>query len=56
MVQLVGILDDLILIREFETMLQKIKMEGSYEGVEYDRMGPARSISQEAPQLVRPCI
>lgn len=47
--QLVGILEDMVLIREFETMLQKIKMEGSYEGVEYNHMGPAHlSIGQEA--------
>ena len=46
---LVGVYEDMVLVREFETMLQKIKMEGSYEGVEYNHMGPAHlSIGQEA--------
>lgn len=47
--QLVGVLSDMLVIREFETMLQKIKMEGSYEGVKYEHLGPAHlSIGQEA--------
>lgn len=47
--QLVGVLEDMVLIREFETMLQKIKLEGSYDGVTYEHKGPAHlSIGQEA--------
>ena len=43
------ILDDMLLIREFETMLNVIKIEGVYEGVEYDHKGPAHlSLGQEA--------
>ncbi|MCC7448378.1 MAG: dehydrogenase, partial [Anaerolineae bacterium] len=40
---------DMLIIREFETMLDRIKKEGSYEGVEYNHRGPAHlSIGQEA--------
>jgi len=47
--QLVAVLSDMLVIREFETMLQKIKMEGAYEGVKYEHLGPAHlSIGQEA--------
>ncbi|MDE0839090.1 MAG: thiamine pyrophosphate-dependent enzyme [Kiritimatiellae bacterium] len=43
------ILDDMLLIREFETMLNVIKVEGVYEGIEYDHKGPAHlSLGQEA--------
>ncbi len=45
----IGILDDMLMIREFETMLNTIKTEGIYAGVEYDHKGPAHlSIGQEA--------
>ena len=47
--QLVGVFEDMYLIREFETMLQLIKMEGAYQGIEYNHLGPAHlSIGQEA--------
>ena len=40
---------DMVLIREFELMLDRIKKEGTYEGVEYQHRGPAHlSIGQEA--------
>jgi 2-oxoisovalerate dehydrogenase E1 component len=40
---------DMILVREFELMLNAIKREGSYLGVDYAHMGPAHlSIGQEA--------
>ncbi|PJF25761.1 MAG: dehydrogenase, partial [Phototrophicales bacterium] len=40
---------DMVLIREFETMLDRIKKEGSYEGIAYNHKGPAHlSIGQEA--------
>ena len=46
---LVGMYEDMLLIREFESMLQNIKTQGSYEGIEYDHKGPAHlSIGQEA--------
>ncbi len=46
---LLSVCADMILIREFETMLQTIKTEGTYQGVEYDHKGPAHlSIGQEA--------
>jgi 2-oxoisovalerate dehydrogenase E1 component len=46
---LLGIYEDMLLIREFESMLQSIKTQGSYEGIEYDHKGPAHlSIGQEA--------
>jgi 2-oxoisovalerate dehydrogenase E1 component len=40
---------DMLLVREFELMLNRIKREGSYHGVEYVHAGPAHlSIGQEA--------
>ena len=40
---------DMILVREFELMLNAIKKEGAYLGVEYTHAGPAHlSIGQEA--------
>ena len=40
---------DLCVIREFETVLDTIKKEGKYKGVEYNHRGPAHlSIGQEA--------
>lgn len=40
---------DMLLVREFELMLNAIKREGSYLGVAYTHMGPAHlSIGQEA--------
>jgi 2-oxoisovalerate dehydrogenase E1 component len=46
---LIGMYEDMLLIREFESMLQSIKTQGSYEGIEYDHKGPAHlSIGQEA--------
>ena len=47
--QLIGIYHDMALIREFETMLNLIKIRGEYEGIEYNHPGPAHlSIGQEA--------
>ncbi len=40
---------DMAAIREFETMLDRIKKEGAYEGIAYEHRGPAHlSIGQEA--------
>ncbi len=40
---------DMLLIREFETMLDQIKKEGSYGGLSYNHRGPAHlSIGQES--------
>lgn len=45
---LVRMYRDMVYIREFETMLDRIKKEGNYEGIEYDHRGPAHlSIGQE---------
>ena len=39
----------MVLIREFETMLDNVKREGGYQGVEYNHRGPAHlSMGQEA--------
>ncbi|MBE5816651.1 MAG: dehydrogenase [Clostridiales bacterium] len=47
--ELVRIFNDMYVIREFETMLNSIKREGSYNGVAYDNPGPAHlSMGQEA--------
>ena len=49
---LVGMYEDMLLIRVFENMLQSIKTQGSYEGIEYDHKGPAHlSIGQEASSV-----
>lgn len=46
---LVRIYRDMVYIREFETMLDRIKREGAYQGITYDHLGPAHlSIGQEA--------
>ena len=46
---LVRMYRDMVYIREFETMLDQIKQEGAYAGIEYDHRGPAHlSIGQEA--------
>ena len=46
---LIRIYRDMVLIREFETMLDKFKKEGSYEGITYNHKGPAHlSIGQES--------
>ncbi|MHC4212810.1 MAG: alpha-ketoacid dehydrogenase subunit alpha/beta [Planctomycetota bacterium] len=40
---------DMMIIRTFETMLNEIKLRGSYEGIEYSHKGPAHlSLGQEA--------
>ena len=40
---------DMVVIREFETMLNQIKITGEYQGVPYNHPGPAHlSIGQEA--------
>jgi 2-oxoisovalerate dehydrogenase E1 component len=40
---------DMVLIREFETMLNTIKTKGAYQGIAYDHLGPAHlSIGQES--------
>jgi 2-oxoisovalerate dehydrogenase E1 component len=40
---------DMVVIREFETMLNTIKTKGAYEGIAYEHMGPAHlSIGQES--------
>ena len=46
---LVRMYRDMVTIREFETMLDLIKREGAYQGIEYNHRGPAHlSIGQEA--------
>jgi 2-oxoisovalerate dehydrogenase E1 component len=40
---------DMVVIREFETMLNTIKTKGAYQGIAYDHLGPAHlSIGQES--------
>ncbi len=46
---LIGMYEDMALIREFESMLDQVKKEGSYQDVAYNHRGPAHlSIGQEA--------
>jgi len=47
--KLATIARDMIMVREFELMLENIKKQGSYLGVDYVHLGPAHlSIGQEA--------
>ncbi|MBD3309432.1 dehydrogenase, partial [candidate division KSB3 bacterium] len=43
---------DMLLIREFESMLNSIKTQGAYQGIEYNHRGPAHlSIGQESASV-----
>lgn len=47
--EFIRIYHDMVVIREFETMLNLIKIRGDYNGIGYDHPGPAHlSIGQEA--------
>ncbi|MCC5930425.1 MAG: hypothetical protein JJU28_14350 [Cyclobacteriaceae bacterium] len=47
--ELIRIYRDMVFIREFETMLNEIKIKGEYQGIAYNHPGPAHlSIGQEA--------
>lgn len=47
--QLTGIYRDMLVLREFETMLNLIKTTGEYKGIAYNHPGPAHlSMGQEA--------
>ena len=47
--ELLRIFNDMVVIREFETMLNLIKTRGEYNGIPYNHPGPAHlSIGQEA--------
>ena len=47
--QFVNIYRDMLTLREFETMINEIKINGKYNGVAYNHPGPAHlSIGQEA--------
>ena len=49
---LIGAFYDMLIIREFETMLDQIKKEGSYQGMEYNHKGPAHlSAGQESASV-----
>ena len=43
---------DMLLIREFESMLNSIKTQGAYQGIEYNHKGPAHlSMGQESASV-----
>ena len=47
--EFIQIFEDMVIIREFETMLNLIKTTGEYNGIKYSHPGPAHlSIGQEA--------
>ncbi|MDD4247304.1 MAG: dehydrogenase, partial [Dysgonamonadaceae bacterium] len=47
--ELMTIYHDMVLIREFETMLNTVKTKGEYNSTEYNHPGPAHlSIGQES--------
>ncbi|MDP2945168.1 MAG: dehydrogenase, partial [Atribacterota bacterium] len=54
--KLLKIYYDMLIIREFESMLNSIKIQGSYEGIAYNHLGPAHlSIGQES-SAVGQCV
>ena len=47
--RLIRVYYDMVVIREFETMLDTIKKEGIYQGVKFNHLGPAHlSAGQES--------
>jgi 2-oxoisovalerate dehydrogenase E1 component len=47
--KLIRVWYDMVTIREFETMLNSFKTQGSWNGIEYNHKGPAHlSIGQES--------
>jgi len=49
---LVAMLHDMLAIREFESMLNSIKINGGWQGIEYNHKGPAHlSMGQEASSV-----
>jgi len=47
--ELLRMYHDMVVIREFETMLNTLKTKGAWEGIAYDHLGPAHlSIGQES--------
>lgn len=46
---------DMLMIREFETMLDLIKREGSYQGMAYDHRGPAHLSAGQESAAVGQC-
>lgn len=54
---LLRIYRDMALIREFESMLNEVKLRGAYKGLEYSHRGPAHlSIGQEAAAVGQACF
>ncbi len=54
--RLLKIYSDMLIIREFEVMLNSIKTQGSYRGIAYNHLGPAHlSIGQES-SAVGQCV
>ncbi len=47
---------DMLLIREFENMLDLIKREGSYQGMEYNHRGPAHLSAGQESAAVGQCL
>ena len=53
--QFLNIYRDMLVLREFETMIQTIKTTSEYRGVSYTHPGPAHlGIGQEAAAVARP--
>ena len=54
--KLIKIYYDMLIIREFESMLNSIKTLGSYEGIEYDHKGPAHLSMGQESSAVGQCL
>jgi len=53
---LAAVYRDMVLIREFETMLDLIKREGSYRGISYNHRGPAHLSAGQESAAVGQCL
>ncbi|PID56181.1 dehydrogenase [candidate division KSB3 bacterium] len=53
---LIQIYVDMLLIREFESMLNAIKTQGVYQGIEYDHKGPAHLSMGQESAVVGQCV
>ncbi|MCP4395999.1 MAG: dehydrogenase [bacterium] len=47
---------DMLFIREFESMLNSIKTQGAYQGIEYDHKGPAHLSMGQESAVVGQCM
>ncbi len=54
--RLIRIYRDMAVIREFESMLNSIKIQGSWEGIQYNHLGPAHLSMGQESAAVGECV